>query len=65
LINSGGAFVGSNDIAEAVKTTVINKRAGGMGMISGQKVFQKPMKEGFRFLNAIRYVYLCDKVVIM
>lgn len=65
LINSGGASVGSNDIAEAVKTAVINKRAGGMGMISGRKAFQKPMKEGVELLNAIQDVYLCDKVVIL
>jgi class I fructose-bisphosphate aldolase len=63
LINSGGAS-GSNDLEEAIKTAVINKRAGGMGLISGRKAFQKPMKEGIALLNAIQDVYLCDKVTI-
>ena len=63
LINSGGAS-GSNDMEEAIKTAVINKRAGGMGLISGRKAFQKPMKEGIALLNAIQDVYLCDKVTI-
>jgi class I fructose-bisphosphate aldolase len=58
LINSGGAS-GDNDLADAVKTAVINKRAGGMGLISGRKAFQKPMKEGVaQLLNAIQDVYL-------
>ena len=57
LINSGGAS-GENDLQQAVKTAVINKRAGGMGMISGRKSFQKPMKEGIELLNAIQDVYL-------
>lgn len=57
LINSGGAS-GDNDLQQAVKTAVINKRAGGMGMISGRKSFQKPMKEGIELLNAIQDVYL-------
>lgn len=61
LINSGGAS-GANDLAQAVRTAVINKRAGGMGMISGRKSFQKPMKEGVKLLNAIQDVYLCDDV---
>jgi fructose-bisphosphate aldolase, class I len=63
LINSGGAS-GANDLEEAIKTAVINKRAGGMGLISGRKAFQKPMKEGIALLNAIQDVYLCDKVTI-
>ncbi len=63
LINSGGAS-GSNDLADAVKTAVINKRAGGMGLISGRKAFQKPMDEGVALLNAIQDVYLCEDVTI-
>ncbi len=63
LINSGGAS-GNNDLAQAVRTAVINKRAGGMGMISGRKAFQKPMKEGVELLNAIQDVYLCKDVTI-
>lgn len=63
LINSGGAS-GENDLAQAVQTAVINKRAGGMGLISGRKAFQKPMKEGVALLNAIQDVYLDSKVTI-
>ena len=63
LINSGGAS-GENDLAQAVKTAVINKRAGGMGLISGRKAFQRPMKEGIELLNAIQDVYLNDAVTI-
>lgn len=63
LINSGGAS-GDNDFQQAVRTAVINKRAGGMGMISGRKAFQRPMKEGIKLLNAIQNVYLCDDVTI-
>src|SRR5579863_8014876 len=63
LINSGGAS-GQNDLAEAVKTAVINKRAGGMGLISGRKAFQRPMKEGVGILNAIQDVYLDKDVTI-
>ena len=63
LINSGGAS-GENDLAQAVKTAVINKRAGGMGLISGRKAFQKPMTEGVGLLNAIQDVYLDNKVSI-
>ncbi|MCX7879866.1 MAG: class I fructose-bisphosphate aldolase [Ignavibacteria bacterium] len=63
LINSGGPS-GENDLAQAVKTAVINKRAGGMGLISGRKAFQKPMKEGIELLNAIQDVYLCKEVTI-
>ncbi len=63
LINSGGAS-GSNDFGQAVTTAVINKRAGGMGLISGRKAFQRPMEEGVQLLNAIQDVYLCDDVTI-
>ena len=63
LINSGGPS-GSNDIADAVKTAVINKRAGGMGLISGRKAFQRPMKDGVALLHAIQDVYLCHDVTI-
>ena len=63
LINSGGAS-GSNDLAQAVRTAVINKRAGGMGLISGRKAFQKPMSEGVELLNAIQDVYLSDEITI-
>jgi class I fructose-bisphosphate aldolase len=63
LINSGGAS-GSNDLIQAVKTAVINKRAGGMGLISGRKAFQKPMEDGVKLLNAIQDVYLDDEVTI-
>ena len=64
LINSGGASSGASDLADAVKTAVINKRAGGMGLISGRKAFQKPMKDGVALLNAIQDVYLCDEVTV-
>jgi fructose-bisphosphate aldolase, class I len=63
LINSGGAS-GENDFAEAVKTAVVNKRAGGTGLISGRKAFQRPMKEGARLLNVIQDVYLCPDVTV-
>jgi class I fructose-bisphosphate aldolase len=63
LINSGGSS-GENDLAQAVKTAVINKRAGGMGLISGRKAFQKPMAEGVELLNAIQDVYLDYKITI-
>ena len=63
LINSGGAS-GDNDLAQAVTTAVVNKRAGGMGMISGRKSFQKPMSDGVTLLNAIQDVYLCDDVTV-
>lgn len=63
LINSGGAS-GENDIQQAVMTAVINKRAGGSGLISGRKAFQKPMEEGIILLNAIQDVYLCEEVTI-
>jgi class I fructose-bisphosphate aldolase len=64
LINSGGASSGSGDLAQAVRTAVINKRAGGMGMISGRKAFQRPMHEGVELLNAIQDVYLDESVSI-
>jgi fructose-bisphosphate aldolase, class I len=63
LINSGGSS-GSNDMVEAVRTAVINKRAGGSGLISGRKAFQKPMSEGVELLTAIQNVYLCDDVTV-
>ncbi|MGZ3688192.1 MAG: class I fructose-bisphosphate aldolase [Bdellovibrionota bacterium] len=62
LINSGGESKGASDLAEAVKTAVVNKRAGGMGLIAGRKAFQKPWKDGLSLLNAIQDVYL-DKAI--
>lgn len=64
LINSGGASAGDTDLQEAVKTAVINKRAGGMGLISGRKAFQRPMEEGVALLHAIQDVYLSPEVTI-
>jgi class I fructose-bisphosphate aldolase len=64
LINSGGASSGESDLAEAVRTAVINKRAGGTGLISGRKAFQRPMDEGIELLNAIQDVYLSPDVTI-
>ena len=64
LINSGGASSGESDLKEAVKTAVINKRAGGMGLISGRKAFQRPMAEGVKLLNSIQDVYLDPQVTI-
>lgn len=64
LINSGGAS-GKNDLAQAVRTAVINKRAGGMGLISGRKAFQRPMKEGVELLNAIQNVYLDKDITVV
>ena len=64
LINSGGESKGQTDLAEAVTTAVINKRAGGHGLISGRKAFQKPMKEGVELLNAIQDVYLTKEITI-
>ena len=63
LINSGGAS-GDNDLGQAVRTAVINKRAGGTGLITGRKAFQKPMADGVEILNAVQDVYLCDEVTI-
>jgi class I fructose-bisphosphate aldolase len=62
LINSGGESKGATDLQEAVITAVVNKRAGGMGLISGRKAFQKPVKEGVALLNAVQDVYL-DKSI--
>ncbi len=64
LINSGGESKGASDLAEAVRTAVINKRAGGAGLISGRKAFQKPKEEGVALLNAIQDVYLCKEVAV-
>jgi class I fructose-bisphosphate aldolase len=64
LINSGGESKGAGDLAAAVRTAVINKRAGGMGLISGRKAFQRPMNEGVELLNAIQDVYLSKDVTI-
>jgi class I fructose-bisphosphate aldolase len=64
LINSGGASSGATDLAEAVATAIINKRAGGMGLISGRKAFQRPFNEGVALLNAIQDIYLSDDVTI-
>ncbi len=64
LINSGGASSGDTDMAQAVRTAVINKRAGGMGLISGRKAFQRPMSEGVELLNAIQDVYLDESITI-
>lgn len=63
LINSGGAS-GSNDFADAVMTAVVNKRAGGTGLITGRKAFQRPMEEGIKILNAVQNVYLCEEVTV-
>ena len=64
LINSGGASSGAGDLAEAVRTAVINKRGGGSGLISGRKAFQRPMAEGAALLNAIQDVYLCQEITV-
>jgi len=64
LINSGGESKGASDLAEAVRTAVINKRGGGTGLISGRKAFQRPMAEGVELLNAIQDVYLSDEITI-
>jgi class I fructose-bisphosphate aldolase len=64
LINSGGASSGAGDLAQAVRTAVINKRAGGMGLISGRKAFQRPMAEGVELLNTIQDVYLDESITI-
>ena len=64
LINSGGASSGESDLKEAVKTAVINKRAGGTGLISGRKAFQRPMAEGVALLNAIQNVYLSEEITV-
>src|SRR5919199_3213564 len=64
LINSGGESKGASDMAEAVRTAVINKRGGGMGLISGRKAFQRPMNEGVELLNAIQDVYLDESITV-
>lgn len=64
LINSGGASSGASDMTEAVRTAVINKRAGGAGLISGRKAFQRPMADGIELLQAIQDVYLCQDVTV-
>ncbi len=64
LINSGGASAGESDLRDAVTTAVVNKRAGGMGLIAGRKAFQRPFKEGVELLHAIQDVYLCKDVTI-
>ncbi len=64
LINSGGELKGAGDLAQAVRTAVINKRAGGMGLISGRKAFQRPMQDGVEILNAIQDVYLDSSVTV-
>src|ERR1044071_5334418 len=64
LSNSGGESKGASDMAEAVRTAVINKRGGGMGLISGRKAFQRPMNEGVELLNAIQDVYLSEEITV-
>ena len=64
LINSGGASTGTGDLGQAVRTAVINKRAGGMGLITGRKAFQRPMEEGVELLNAVQDVYLDQSITI-
>ena len=64
LINSGGASGGDSDMADAVETAVVNKRAGGSGLILGRKAFQKPMNEGIEIIQAVQNVYLCEDVTI-
>ncbi|MDQ3013453.1 MAG: class I fructose-bisphosphate aldolase [Acidobacteriota bacterium] len=64
LINSGGESKGASDMAEAVTTAIVNKRAGGMGLISGRKAFQRPMNEGVGILNAIQDVYLAKEITV-
>ena len=65
MINSGGASTGKDDLVQAVRTTIINKRAGGMGLISGRKSFQKPMKDGIELLNTIQDVYLDKSITVV
>lgn len=64
LINSGGASAGQSDLADAVATAVVNKRAGGAGLILGRKAFQRPLSEGVEILNAVQDVYLCDDITL-
>jgi class I fructose-bisphosphate aldolase len=64
LINSGGESKGASDLADAVRTAVVNKRGGGTGLISGRKAFQRPMSEGVELLNSIQDVYLAKEITI-
>ena len=64
LINSGGENKGASDLQDSVRTAVINKRAGGMGLILGRKAFQRPWKDGIALLNAVQDVYLDSKVTV-
>ena len=64
LINSGGESLGAGDREEAIRTAIINKRAGGQGLISGRKAFQRPFAEGVQLLNAIQDVYLDNEVTL-
>jgi class I fructose-bisphosphate aldolase len=64
LINSGGETLGEGDLADAVKTAVINKRSGGMGLILGRKAFQRPFDEGVNLLNLVQDVYLSQEITI-
>ena len=64
LINSGGESKGASDLADAVRTAVINKRGGGTGLISGRKAFQRPMNDGVGLLNAIQDVYLASEITV-
>lgn len=64
LINSGGASSGESDFREAIETAVINKRAGGSGLICGRKAFKRPMKDGIELLHAIQDVYLDESITI-
>jgi class I fructose-bisphosphate aldolase len=64
LINSGGESSGASDFAQAVRTAVINKRAGGMGLILGRKAFQRPMREGVEIIHAVQDVYLDSAVTV-
>ena len=64
LINSGGESKGASDLADAVRTAVVNKRGGGTGLISGRKAFQRPMSEGIELLNAIQDVYLTKEITV-
>ena len=64
LINSGGASGGASDLSDAVKTAVVNKRAGGMGLILGRKAFQKPFEEGVKIINSVQDVYLADEITL-
>jgi len=64
LINSGGESKGESDLADAVRTAVVNKRGGGTGLISGRKAFQRPMTEGIKLLNSIQDVYLSKEITV-